>query len=235
MPSRFVTCFSDRHGGVSRPPYASLNLGDHVSDDPECVATNRARLATEVGADQVRWMDQVHGDEVVVLDTPREPTDRPPRCDGLVTALPGLALGVLVADCVPVLMVDAHAGVAAAVHAGRRGVAHDIVARALEVMVGLGATEQRVEVLLGPSICGACYEVPHELQEELLSVVPAARATTRWGTPGLDLRVGLRDRLTGRVASVALVGPCTFESADHFSHRRDGVTGRTAGVVRFVV
>ena len=220
---------------MSRPPYDSLNVGDHVGDDAERVATNRAQLAAAVGVDEVRWMDQVHGDRVVVLDAPSALGAPLPRCDGLVTALPGLALGVLVADCVPVLMVDARAGVAAAVHAGRRGVAHDIVARALEAMVGLGAAEQRVEVLLGPSICGACYEVPHALQEEVVREVPAARSTTRWGTPGLDLRVGLRDRLAGRVASVELVGPCTYESRDHFSHRRDGVTGRSAGVVRFLV
>ena len=114
---------------------------------------------------------------------------------------------------------------------GTRG---DVVLRALEAMAALGARAGRVEVLLGPAVCGACYEVPEDMQREVAATVPDAVTTTRWGTPGLDLRAGLRARLAGRVARTDVSAVCTRESPDLFSHRRDGVTGRTAGVVRFV-
>ena len=116
-PRRVVT---DRRGGRSVSPYDSFNLGDHVGDDPAAVAANRARVARElgVGEDRLVWMDQVHGTGVAVVDGPQ---DGPvPGTDALVTATPGLVLGVLVADCVPVLLADPGRGVVAAVHAGRR-------------------------------------------------------------------------------------------------------------------
>ncbi len=214
--------FTDRSGGVSQPPYDRLNLGSHVGDDPAAVARNRLTLGAAV------WMNQVHGDNVVVID--RAP-DVTPTCDGVVTAKPGVTLAVLVADCIPVLMADPAAGVVAAVHAGRAGVRNGVVFRALDAMVELGAAPGRVEAWLGPSICGSCYEVPEEMQADVATVAPAAAVPTRWGTPGLDLRRGLVALLAETVRSVERVGPCTFESSDHFSYRRDGVTGRTAGVI----
>lgn len=175
-------------------------------------------------------MDQVHGTEVAVVDgTP----GAAPRADALVTTTPGLALGVLVADCVPVLMGDPDAGVVAAVHSGRRGTRDGVVLRALEVMAVLGARPRHVEVLLGPAVCGSCYEVPEHMQRQVGAAAPDAVTRTRDGTCGLDLRHGLAGVLAGRVASVRTVGPCTMESPDLYSHRRDGVTGRFAGVVRF--
>lgn len=229
-----VTRFTDRWGGASSAPYDALNLGDHVGDDPGVVVANRASVASDLGVRAVVWMDQVHGDRVVVVDAVPDTDDPVPTCDALVTATHGVALGVLVADCVPVLMSDAEAGVVAAVHSGRLGTRDDVVLRALEAMESLGARAGRVEVLLGPAVCGACYEVPAEMQREVARTVPDAVTTTRWGTPGLDLRAGLRGRLAGRVARTEISALCTRESPDHFSHRRDGVTGRTAGVVRFV-
>ncbi len=214
--------FTDRWGGVSQAPYDRLNLGDHVGDDPVAVETNRSTLGAAV------WMNQVHGNEIVVME--RAP-DTTPTCDGIVTARPGLTLAVLVADCIPVLMADPGAGVVAAVHAGRAGVRNGVVFRALEAMVGLGATPDDVEIWLGPSICGACYEVPETMQAEVALVAPAAAVPTRWGSCGLDLRAGLGELLRGTVHSVEVVGPCTYESSDHFSYRRDGVTGRSAGVI----
>jgi purine-nucleoside/S-methyl-5'-thioadenosine phosphorylase / adenosine deaminase len=224
------TWFTDRRGGLSQRPYDEFNLGDHVGDQPAAVTANRERVAQRFGRPAV-WMNQVHGDAVVAVDG--QP-DQPLVCDALVTATPGLPLAVVVADCVPVLLADAAAGVVAAAHAGRAGTRNDVVIRTLEAMVDLGAEADRVEVWLGPSVCGRCYEVPEEMQEDVCTVVPAARSTTRWQTTGLDLRAGLTQRLSDRVADVHDVGPCTLESPDHFSHRRDGVTGRTAGVIRFV-
>ncbi len=228
-PRRVVT---DRRGGRSLPPYDSFNLGDHVGDDPAAVAANRARVASElaVGEDRLVWMDQVHGAEVAVVDGPR---DRPlPGTDAVVTATRGLVLGVLAADCVPVLLTDPVAGVVAAVHAGREGVRRGVLPATLSAMASLGARARHVTALLGPAVCGACYEVPAAMQAEVAAVTPAAAVPTRRGTPGLDLRAGLAEVLARAGVTEVVHDPrCTVEDPNLFSHRRDGVTGRQAGLV----
>jgi polyphenol oxidase len=228
-PRRVVT---DRRGGRSAPPYDSFNLGAHVGDAPADVAANRERLARELGVSGERlvWMTQVHGAGVTVVDGPR---DTPvPDTDALVTTTPGLVLCVLVADCVPVLLSDPRAGVVAAVHAGREGVRLRVAQAALAAMARLGARPADVTALLGPAVCGACYEVPPAMQAEVARVAPAAAVRTRKGTTGLDLRAGLAEAL-GRagVGQVVHDPRCTVEDRFLFSHRRDGVTGRQAGVV----
>jgi polyphenol oxidase len=144
-----------RAGGVSSPPFDSFNLGDHVGDDPAAVAANRARLASAIGlgADRVVWMNQVHGDRVEVVDGPRDAAFD--DTDAMVTATPRLALAVVTADCVPVLLADARAGVAGAAHAGRVGAARGIVARTVEAMLRLGAQAADISALLGPAVSGA--------------------------------------------------------------------------------
>jgi polyphenol oxidase len=228
--------FSDRHGGTSAGPYASLNLGGNVGDSRAAVQVNRERLAVRLGLapDQLRFMDQVHGDRVAVVDAADGAVGGPATpagTDALVTAAPGVALVVLVADCVPVLLADPVTGVVAAVHAGRPGVASHLVLRALDSMVERGARAERTVAWLGPSVCPACYEVPEPMRAEVTGSVPASWATSRDGTPALDLRKGLLAELTARGVGAETVGPCTAESADHFSYRRDGTTGRCAGVV----
>lgn len=228
-PRRVVT---DRRGGRSLPPYASFNLGDHVGDDEAAVAANRERVARELGVpgDRLVWMNQVHGPGVTVVDGPRGGPVA--ATDALVTATPGLVLGVLVADCVPVLLADHDAGVVAAVHAGREGVRRGVVPAALSAMAGLGARARSVTALLGPAVCGACYEVPEAMQAEVARVVPAAAVRTRAGTPGLDLRRGLAELLRRAGIREVVHDPrCTAEDRNLFSHRRDGVTGRQAGLV----
>jgi YfiH family protein len=228
-PRRVVT---DRRGGRSSAPFDSFNLGDHVGDRPDDVAANRARLAAELGVagDRLVWMGQVHGAGVAVVDGPR--ADPVPETDALVTRTPGLVLCVLVADCVPVLLADATAGVVAAVHAGREGVRRGVVPAALAQMARLGARPADVTALLGPAVCGACYEVPAAMQAEVARVAPAAAARSRRGTAALDLRAGLADVLRGAGVGQVVHDPrCTVEDPVLFSHRRDGVTGRQAGVV----
>jgi YfiH family protein len=228
-PRRVVT---DRRGGRSGPPYDSFNLGVHVGDEPGDVAANRARLARELGVPEqgLVWMEQVHGDGVAVVDEPRP--DAVPGTDALVTATPGLVLCVLVADCVPVLLADPVAGVVAAVHAGREGVRLGVVTAALAAMADLGSRPSDVSALLGPAVCGADYEVPAALQAQVTRVAPDAAARSRRGTPSLDLRAGLDGVLRAAgVAEVVHDPRCTVEDRRLFSHRRDGVTGRQAGVV----
>ncbi|KWX00328.1 peptidoglycan editing factor PgeF [Carbonactinospora thermoautotrophica] len=224
--------FTDRHGGVSPAPYDQLNLGGRVGDDPENVRENRRRVAVELGLDPARvvWMNQVHSPDVAVVDGPW--AGEAPEVDGIVTTKRGLALAVLVADCTPVLLADPEAGVVGAAHAGRQGMVKGVVPATVRQMVELGARPERMYAMTGPAVCGACYEVPQEMQDEVVARVPAARSTTRAGTPGLDIPAGVWSQLRelgvrrGTRSSV-----CTLESPDHYSYRRTRVTGRLAGYV----
>jgi YfiH family protein len=225
---RIVT---SRSGGVSTGPYASFNLALHVGDDPAAVTANRARLAAAAGLapDHVVWMEQIHGATAHVVDGPRtEPVE---ATDALVTATPGLAVAVLVADCVPVLLADEVNGVVAAVHAGRLGAAAGVVPRAVEAFRSAGGDPATADALLGPAVCGACYEVPPDMQAAVESRLPRSAVRTRAGSTGLDLRAGLARQLEGLgVARVVADPRCTAEDRELFSHRRDGITGRQAAV-----
>jgi polyphenol oxidase len=106
-----------------------------------------------------------------------------------------------------------------------------VALRALEAMQALGADPTRTSAWLGPSVCAACYEVPDQMRADVVESAPAAWATSRSGTPALDLRAGLAQALQEAGVAVQTVGPCTAESPDHYSYRRDGRTGRFAGVV----
>jgi YfiH family protein len=217
---------TDRYGGVSAPPYAELNLATHVGDDPAAVAENRSRLAAAVGV-PIAWMDQVHGVAVAVVDGPAHP---PPTADVLVTTRPGLALGVLVADCTPVLAADPAAGVVGVAHAGRNGLAAGVVPALLEAMTRAGAAELVARV--GPSICGRCYPVPAAMQEDVARAVPGARSIAADGSPSLEIAAGVVDQLTAAGVAVEWLPDCSVENPALYSYRRDGgVTGRYAGLV----
>jgi polyphenol oxidase len=221
-----------RAGGVSAPPFDTFNLGDHVGDDPAAVAANRKRLTEAIGLGDtgVVWMNQVHGDHVVMVDAPEHaPVD---NTDALVTATPRLALAVVTADCVPVLMGDARAGVVAAVHAGRVGAQKGVVVRAVETMLAAGAHAEDISVLLGPAVSGSNYEVPAAMADEVEAALPGSRTTTAKRTPGLDLRAGIARQLKGLGVTAIDVDPrCTVADPNLFSHRRDAPTGRLASLV----
>ncbi|MFI2631518.1 peptidoglycan editing factor PgeF [Streptomyces collinus] len=226
--------FTDRWGGVSAAPYEELNLGGAVGDDPDAVRTNRDLAAGSLGIepDRVVWMNQVHGADVAVVDGPWGSSGPVPSVDAIVTTRRGLALAVLTADCVPVLMADPVAGVAAAAHAGRPGMIAGVVPAALRAMTDLGAEPSRIVARTGPTVCGRCYEVPEAMRAEVSAVEPAAYADTSWGTPAVDVTAGVHaqlDRLGVRDREQSPV--CTLESRDHFSYRRDRTTGRLAGYV----
>ncbi|MER6667881.1 peptidoglycan editing factor PgeF [Amycolatopsis japonica] len=220
-----------RAGGASRAPYDTFNLGDHVGDDAGDVYANRKRLATELGLaeDRLAWMEQVHGRTATIVDGSE--TSAAEATDALVTAEAGLALVVLVADCVPLLLADAEAGVVAAVHAGRVGARVGVVPAAVEAMRSLGAEPARTEALLGPAICGDCYELPADMAADVEKHVPGSACKTRKGTPGLDLRAGLWRQLADLgVGKIGVDPRCTNEDKTLFSFRRDGTTGRIAGI-----
>ena len=232
MSVRIRRVTTTRAGGVSAPPFDTFNLGDHVGDDPAAVAANRKRLgaALGLGEDAVVWMNQVHGDRVAVVDGPVNGVVD--KTDALVTTTPRLALAVVTADCVPVLIGDARAGVIAAVHAGRVGAQKGVVARTVEAMLSAGAHTDDISALLGPAVSGRNYEVPEEMADEIEASLPGSRTTTSQGTPGLDLRAGIARQLTALGITAIDVDPrCTVDDHNLFSHRRDAPTGRLASLV----
>lgn len=221
-----------RAGGKSASPYESFNLGDRVGDEPGAVAANRRRLAGELGLppDHLIWMEQVHGRTAGVVDGPRSAALE--ATDAVVATKPGLAAVALVADCVPILLSDADAGVVAAVHAGRVGARVGVLPAALAAMRDAGARMEHTEALLGPSVCGECYEVPAAMRDDVAAHLPGSASKTRKGTPGLDLRAGLWQQLADAgVARIGVDPRCTVEDRTLFSHRRDGTTGRLAALV----
>ncbi|AGT93098.1 hypothetical protein O5Y_16250 [Rhodococcus erythropolis CCM2595] len=230
--TRIRRVVTSRAGGVSASPYESFNLGDHVGDDPAAVEANRRRLAREIGVepDHLVWMEQIHSRNVTVVT---EPTDEViPVTDALVTTVPGLALATLSADCVPVLLSDEEAGVIAAVHAGRIGARIGIVPRVLAEMVRQGADVSRIGAFLGPAASGRQYEVPPAMRADVEKHLPGSATRTEKGTPGLDLRAGLRKQLLAAgVSGVAEDPRCTIEDRALFSHRRESLTGRQAAVI----
>jgi YfiH family protein len=225
--------FTDRNGGHSEPPYSSLNLGAGVGDDPAAVAANREVAVAGCAASRpgIAWMRQVHGREVRYA-CEQWPEREPEACDAVYTDVRGQVLGVLVADCVPVLLADPDARLVGAAHAGREGMVAGVVPALVAAMAGAGARPERMRAVIGPAICGGCYEVPAELRDRVSAEVPEANCATSAGTPGLDIAAGVRAQL--RAVGVTTVEHdlrCTRESAELYSYRRDGVTGRFAGLV----
>ena len=219
--------FTTRHGGRSQAPWESLNLGVGVGDDPATVRTNRS-LVAEVAGGEVLFATQVHGTAVAQVTTAVAPT--PPEVDALVTTLPGVPLGVYVADCVPILLADPRAGVVAVAHAGRPGVEQGVVEAVLGAMVVAGARVSDVRAVIGPAVCGACYEVPKDLQAQVTARVPAARSQTSWGTPALDLpRAAAAQLENAGVSRIEVLRRCTRTDDAFFSHRRSSATGLPAG------
>lgn len=215
-----------------------FNLGLNVGDREERVLARRAVLDRWVGAPVV-FARQVHAADVVVVSAAAPSGELfVATADALVAVSSAVAPAVLVADCVPLLLADAQAGVVAAVHAGRRGLVAGVVEAALARMEGLGARPGRTRAVIGPAACGACYEVPADLRDEVAAVLPGTASTTSWGTPALDLPAGVRDRLTeAGVTGVIEVGGCTIEDHRWFSHRGTASgrpAGRGAAVVRLL-
>jgi YfiH family protein len=220
--------FSTRRGGVSDPPFASLNLGRSTLDRPDAVAENRARLLNALGLspDRLVTAGQVHGTRVVEASAP----GHQPDCDALVTRIPGLALAVTTADCMSLLYVAP--GAVAAAHAGWRGTADGMPGAALAALCSLaGCAPDRVHVHIGPCIRGCCYEVG----EEVSSRFHPATVRQVSGRARLDLPTAALlqlEELGVPRPSIHDTGACSAcEPYWYFSHRRDeGRTGRLWGV-----
>jgi YfiH family protein len=234
-----LAMFTGRGGGVSAAPYDTLNLSRSVGDDAAAVSANRrlAARACGLGAERLAWMSQVHGRAVryAAAAPPAEPAGPGtaiPEADAMYTGVAGLALGVLAADCAPVLLADPRARVVGAAHAGREGMAAGVVTELLTAMSAAGADPARVHAVIGPHICGGCYEVPEEMRARIAGQVPQAGCVTKAGTPGIDVGSGIEAQLArAGVRTVTRDPRCTAETLGLYSYRRDGRTGRFAGFV----
>ena len=231
--------FFDRRGGQSAGAFAGNNVSFSVGDDPDAVSANRAAVAAAMGgaAEQLQILKQVHSADVRVLAAPLGGVV---EGDAMVTDRPGLLLGVLTADCTPILFADAEAGVIGATHAGWRGAASGICEATILAMVALGADPARIAVAIGPTISGPNYEVGPQFAADLLALYPSAGNrlfVPEGGVEHFDLPGFVEDCLRGAgVTQVARIGGCTYGNPDrHFSHRyatHQGTrTGRQIAVI----
>jgi hypothetical protein len=205
--------FTDRAGGF---PPSSWELPD-------------ATVAAFCPGDALALMDQVHGADALRITAADR--DRRPSVDALVTSEPSLTLVVRVADCVPVLLAAGDGSMVGAVHVGRLGAQLGVVAAAVTELVSAGA--QDMVAWIGPHVCGRCYEVPEKMRAEVSLVAPEAWGETSWGTPSIDLTRAVTAQLSARGVAILATGPCTRESADLASYRREGdLAGRMAGLIR---
>jgi polyphenol oxidase len=227
--------FTGRDPDRADPPVGRAgNLSHRRPHRPGDLARERAEMATAMGIDagRLHLMRQCHGAGVGVVDATTPPGAELDGVDALVTAEVDRPLGVAVADCVPVLLAGDHT--VAAAHAGRLGVATDVLGATVATMEELDDAPERLHAVVGPAIGGCCYEVPAAMRDELAADHPGAAATTTWGTPSLDLPTAVVDRLAALgVRHVEQVGSCTRCDPDQrwFSHRADPDTGRQLGVV----
>jgi hypothetical protein len=231
-PGRIRHGFFTREGGVSVGLYASLNCGYGSADDPDAVTENRRRAAARLGveADRLSAVHQVHSPTCVVVETPFA-RGTAPKADAMATRVRGLALGILTADCAPVLFADAEAGVVGAAHAGWKGAVGGVIDATVEAMVGLGAERRRIAAAVGPCIARHSYEVGPEFPAPFLAAEPADAdlfaPSTRAGHHMFDLPGYVARRLArAGVTRVEVAPHDTVSQADQFfSYRRSVLRG----------
>lgn len=217
--------FFGRRGGVSAGELASLNCGLGSGDDPALIAENRRRVADAVLPGAVlTGLYQVHGNRCVVVDKITDIAARP-EADALATRTPGILLGILTADCVPVLFADCEAGVVGAAHAGWKGAIAGVTDAALDAMESLGARRAHIAAAIGPCIARASYEVDENFVQHFLANDPANERFFAAGKPGhamFDIAAYVAARLAAAgVTRIAIGGQDTYaEADDYFSYRR---------------
>ncbi len=227
-PARVRALITTRNGGRSTGPYASMNLGLRVGDDPEMVETNRRLLKALLPA-APKWLNQVHGTRVVNAES----IDDPVEADASVATSPGCVSVVMVADCLPILITDRIGSTVAVAHAGWRGLAAGIIDNTIRA---IEARPEHLLAYLGPAIGPSAFEVGDEVRDAFIAVDRAAQAAFRPRQPGkwlADLFLLARQRLAkAGLVNVYGGGQCTHsDPARFFSHRRDKVSGRMAALI----
>jgi len=229
-PVRVQAVSTTRTGGFSTGPYAALNLGTHVGDDPEVVERNRMLLVDAFGyAATPRWLDQVHGTGVIVADQ----CVNGATADAAITSEPGIACAIMTADCLPVLFADRNGQQVAAVHGGWRGLVGGILEQTVDAFVARGVSAGNLMAWLGPAIGPAAYEVDATVVDSLADSDQRAVVQTDPQHWQLDLYELARLRLAfSGVEAVYGGGLCTHSDAERFfSYRRDGACGRQATLI----
>ncbi|MEZ6030252.1 MAG: polyphenol oxidase family protein [Hyphomonadaceae bacterium] len=224
--------FFGRRGGVSTGVYNSLNCGPGSGDDPSKVLENRRRVCHALGAtlEKLASPRQIHSARAVITDKAYEPNERP-ECDALVTKRPGLLLGVLAADCAPIVLCDPHNGVIAAIHAGWRGAVGGVIEAAVEAMGKAGADPSKTAAGVGPCLSQNSFEVGPDLVDAVLDATPWAENLFE---PGQNDRqqFDLKRYCLGRLARLgvshmdALVDDTLTQPDDYFSHRASVKAGQ---------
>lgn len=223
---RLAHAFFTREGGVSSGIYESLNCGLGSNDARENALENRRRAAGALGltAGRLVTLYQIHSAEAVIVNEPWEPGEGP-KADGMATRTRGLALGVLAADCTPILFADAEGGVIGACHAGWKGALAGVAEATIDAMIALGAVRARIVAAIGPTIRQPAYEVGTDYRDNFTSADPRSAP---FFAPGkdethvqFDLPGYLKTRLTGAgVTTVADTALCTYDDPGFFSFRR---------------
>ncbi len=229
--SEKLLCFqSDRHGGVSKAPYNTLNLALHVGDDPKSVIENRVILSQKVGFEikNLIYMDQVHSNRIEVIE--HAMVNKIDACDGLITQETNIPLLVMVADCIPMLFYDPTKNLIGIAHAGRNGTFQKIAAEMVEKMKREFDTDPRdLLVVMGTSIHRCCYEVGKEIASIVTANFGENYLEIREGRSYLDLQSLNFDQLleAGVLREHIEISPvCSCCDENYFSYRREGVTGR---------
>ena len=229
--------FMGRQGGVSEGAFATLNLARWVNDDHPAVTENWRWHSTFPGLKPV-CLNQVHANDVWTVES--DQGDLRPAADGMVTTVPGVALCIFTADCVPILLVDFERGVVGALHSGWRGTLANIAAAGVRAMVALGARPAAMRAALGPAIGFCCFEVDATLAERFAAELPESRAHARPGRRGkahLDLRAIISEQLAQAgldTIRVATIGPCTHCANDRYFSRRAAQSSVTGLQMSFV-
>jgi len=214
--------FTARPGGTSVGPFDSFNLGDHVGDASKSVEDNRQILQGLISQRKLKFMNQVHGNEVVEV---HEDSTSPITADALFTRSKGVPLVVLSADCLPILIKGEN--IVAAIHAGRKGILNGIIGKVIERVRSISDGEYVATI--GPAICEKCYEVDLEMYLDAIGREPSL--ATNPDSHCLDLKRAATEQLKIRNIKVVDIGICTAHDLKYFSYRRDGITGRNAGVI----
>lgn len=229
---RIAYAFTDRTGGHSPGPWSSLNLSSTSRDHRLNVAANLDAVAQAAGVDRLVTMMQVHGRQVLWTD--EVPDGEVLIADALLTDEVGVGVLVRFADCTPIVLAAPGEAMAGVVHAGRAGLVGGVVAAAVDALHARGAT--KVQAVIGPRACGRCYELPAEMADAVIDVVPEARSTTSWGTPSVDVGAGVIAQLVELDVEVTDIGAaeCTIEDERWFSFRRQGQDSGRLGAVAVV-
>ena len=233
--------FLGRRGGVSAGELAGLNVGYGSGDDRDAIAENRARaIAAVLPGAELATVHQIHSANVVMVEKPWAYKERP-HADAMVTDRPGLLLGILTADCAPVLLADAEAGVVGAAHAGWRGALAGVTDSVIGAMEDLGARRERIAATVGPCIAQASYQVDETFRGRFLGLDPASDrhfAEGQEGRPHFDLEAYVVERLkSAGIASVEALGLDTYADTDRFfsyrraTHRGEADYGRQLSVI----